>query len=145
MMQDGPRHHDNPLEQVWEGMDVLDADGKHIGKIELVKMGDPEAVTAQGNEMPAVEGVTYPPLSAAAGMPLLGATGPSPVAPLIQNDLVPDVPEPRRSNLMRTGFIRVDSDGWFAPDRYVSANEVAGVEDNTVRLTLHKADFRSED
>jgi hypothetical protein len=39
-----------PITQVREGMPVVDASGEHLGKVEFVKLGDPEAVTAQGEE-----------------------------------------------------------------------------------------------
>jgi hypothetical protein len=39
-----------PIEQVHEGMRVLDADGDKVGTVELVKMGDPEAVTTKGQD-----------------------------------------------------------------------------------------------
>jgi hypothetical protein len=37
-----------PITQVREGMPVVDASGEHIGKVDFVKLGDPEAVTAEG-------------------------------------------------------------------------------------------------
>ncbi|MDQ1744544.1 MAG: hypothetical protein QOE23_2883 [Pseudonocardiales bacterium] len=46
-----------PLDQVVEGMRVVDGDGEEVGKVEFVKMGDPEAVTIAGedpNTMPLV-------------------------------------------------------------------------------------------
>jgi hypothetical protein len=39
-----------PITQVREGMPVVDASGEHIGTVDFVKLGDPEAVTAQGEE-----------------------------------------------------------------------------------------------
>jgi hypothetical protein len=39
-----------PITYVQEGMRVVDASGKEIGKVEFVKLGDPEAVTTQGEE-----------------------------------------------------------------------------------------------
>jgi hypothetical protein len=39
-----------PIAQVREGMPVIDAAGERIGKVSYVKMGDPEAVTTQGQE-----------------------------------------------------------------------------------------------
>ncbi len=39
-----------PIEQVFEGMRVVDADRNKVGTVELVKMGDPEAVTTQGQD-----------------------------------------------------------------------------------------------
>ncbi|GIJ50557.1 hypothetical protein Val02_74430 [Virgisporangium aliadipatigenens] len=39
-----------PIRFVQEGMRVVDASGRRVGKVELVKLGDPDAVTAQGQE-----------------------------------------------------------------------------------------------
>jgi hypothetical protein len=39
-----------PIEQVHEGMRVVDADGDEVGTVELVKMGDPGAVTTEGQD-----------------------------------------------------------------------------------------------
>jgi hypothetical protein len=44
-----------PITQVVEGMGVVDADGTEIGKVEFVKMGDPQAVTTVGEEAPGGE------------------------------------------------------------------------------------------
>jgi hypothetical protein len=48
----------------------------------------------------------------------------------------PDVPEPFRSQLVRTGFIKVDTKGWFRKDRYVPAELIAAVEGDAVRLSV---------
>jgi hypothetical protein len=39
-----------PIRFVQEGMRVVDASGRPIGKVELVRLGDPDAVTARGQE-----------------------------------------------------------------------------------------------
>jgi hypothetical protein len=39
-----------PISQVVEGMRVFDAAGKEVGKVEFVKLGDPEAITTLGEE-----------------------------------------------------------------------------------------------
>jgi hypothetical protein len=39
-----------PIEKVREGMRVIDADGKDVGKVTFVKLGDPEAITTQGQD-----------------------------------------------------------------------------------------------
>ncbi|QWZ08652.1 hypothetical protein KRR39_01960 [Nocardioides panacis] len=39
-----------PIEQVVEGMRVVDADGEEVGKVEFVKLGDPGAVTIAGED-----------------------------------------------------------------------------------------------
>src|SRR5437660_707247 len=45
------------IARVQEGMRVVDATGEQVGKVAYVKMGDPEAVTTQGNE-PIATGLT---------------------------------------------------------------------------------------
>lgn len=45
------------IEQVREGMDVVAPDGKKIGKVQDLKMGDPEAVTADGQTDPETGGI----------------------------------------------------------------------------------------
>jgi hypothetical protein len=39
-----------PISQVLEGMRVFDAEGKEVGTVEYVKLGDPEAITTLGEE-----------------------------------------------------------------------------------------------
>ena len=39
-----------PIEKVFEGMRVVDANGKEIGEVDFVKMGDPDAVTTRGQD-----------------------------------------------------------------------------------------------
>jgi hypothetical protein len=39
-----------PIEKVFEGMRVVDANGKEIGKVDFVKMGDAEAVTTRDQD-----------------------------------------------------------------------------------------------
>jgi hypothetical protein len=46
----GPIDKVGPIEQVFEGMRVVDSAGNEVGKVEFVKMGDPEAITIQGQE-----------------------------------------------------------------------------------------------
>jgi hypothetical protein len=49
-----------PIEEVFKGMRVVDAHGKEIGKVELVNMGDPNAVTIRGQEEAARPRVPQP-------------------------------------------------------------------------------------
>jgi hypothetical protein len=39
-----------PIQFVQDGMRVVDTSGRQIGKVELVKLGDPDAVTSKGQE-----------------------------------------------------------------------------------------------
>ena len=40
-----------PLEQITEGMQVVDAAGEELGKVEFISMGDPQAATTAGNDI----------------------------------------------------------------------------------------------
>jgi hypothetical protein len=110
-----------PVSHVREGMDVVDAEGKKIGEVDMVRLGDPEAVTLAGQEEAGARG----------GMidAMLGVFGDR-----------PDVPETIRNRLIHDGFIRIDG-GLFGPTRYALADQVAGVVGDTVRLNARKDDL----
>ncbi|HZS91225.1 MAG TPA: hypothetical protein VFE42_27500 [Chloroflexota bacterium] len=120
MREDGA-YLDLPIEQVSEGMKVMDRDGVNVGKVEYVEMGDPQAVTTEGN-VPRETGGLFGGVAGA-----FGAEPPE-----------PKVPEPKRSQLMRTGFIKIDGPGILDKDRYASGEWIAGVSDNTVTLSVPK-------
>ena len=111
------------LARVREGMTVLDVDGEQVGKVKAMKMGDPEAATTQGNEPPTGVGLVGPGA---------GLANPGGVLPAGMTE--PDVPEPRRSHLLRVGYMRVSGDGPLAEDRYVAADEIGDVAGDTVRM-----------
>jgi hypothetical protein len=60
----GPTDRIGPIEQLWEGMRVVDADDKEIGKVKLVKLGDPDAITTQGQDLGGHEPDVGPPFAA---------------------------------------------------------------------------------
>ena len=113
------------IEQVREGMKVVDHQGKEIGKVDYIKMGDPDSATTAGNEVERVGGVF------------------GELAATVEGD-EPDVPQPQRNNLLRKGYIKV-STGLFKSDRYVAADEIAGVRGETVVLGLAKDSTIKED
>ena len=114
-----------PISRVQEGMHVRDASGEDVGHVEMVQMGDPEAWTTEGNE----------------GRPHSGLEH---VAEALGAEREPDVPEPIRSRLMRSGFIKVDGPGLLASDRYVPSEYVRDVSEDTVRLSVRKDDLVRE-
>ena len=118
MRREGPIAQPQPIELVHEGMRVVDQGGVDLGKIEYVSMGDPQAVTTQGNEPP----------------------GGGPIADFVANALdeqrEPDVPEPYRSQLIREGFLKIDGPGRLDRDRYVRSTLVASVTGNIVTLKV---------
>jgi hypothetical protein len=110
-----------PIGLVREGMKVYDAAGDEIGKVDFVKMGDPDAVTVSAATIPE------------------------------RNDLVDtiadvfrgpdDLPQSIRERLLRNGFIHVDGKGWIDKDRYVAADAIAAVTGDVVRLSVTKDDL----
>ena len=125
------------IEQVHEGMTVIDSSGKDIGKVELVRMGDPEAITTMGQGRSVVDrGLVRD----ADRVPLLGDD---------DDDDEPEVPRAERSSMLRMGFFKVESGGVLGigeTERYVRADLIASVEGDRVRLAVaehqlpHEAD-----
>ena len=113
------------IEDVRPGMAVVDAAGERLGTVELVRMGDPSAATARTYEQPTAAGIVGQVLDAFA----------------IEE---PDVPEPLRSRLLQAGYVKVDGPGLTGSDRYVRADQIAAVNDDTVRLTVAKSQLPVE-
>src|SRR5829696_9061742 len=104
-MDNTMRNKNTLIERVYDGMRVVDSDGRDVGKVELVKMGDPEAETTQGNRIGPATGVT----------------------PLDSDYNEPEVPQPIRDDLLRAGFIKVDGANLFDTDRYFRADVIESV------------------
>jgi hypothetical protein len=119
------------LERVREGMTVMDESGRRLGTVARVRLGDPQAVTTQGEPSPSGEtGVVVAPTAEAGGPTGLGLVGPV----LSAGPGGPDVPDPLRRHLLRTGFVEVDGPDLEGPARYVPGDRVADVTDSTVHL-----------
>lgn len=114
-----------PIADVAPGMTVVDSNGAEVGKVETVKMGDPEAVTTEGQHVGESEGVVR-----ALADSVFGAE--------------PDVPGPLAARLLRIGYVKVDGKGLLEADRYVAADEIAEVADRTIRLTVPKDHLTKE-
>ena len=106
-----------PISRVMIGDTVVDSTGKEVGKVKFVKMGDPNAVTTEGQEDddPGILG--------------LGDDSYD----------MGDLPEQARHQLLRVGFIHIDVS--WANDRYAGAGQIARVEDNTVHLKVPEANL----
>jgi len=109
-----------PIEMVREGMTVLDSTGEKVGKVEGLKMGDPDTATEQGNELQDTG--------------LLGKVAEA----FVGDEREPDVPGPLRSRLLRSGYIKVDGGFLIETDRYVPADRIASVQGDTVHLKVPK-------
>ncbi|OZM77208.1 hypothetical protein [Pseudonocardia sp. MH-G8] len=120
MSSDALRPGEDALADVHEGMRVVDSAGADVGTVELVKVGDPEAVTGQGQSTP---GGLVEDLQEAFG----GGE--------------PQVPAQFAAQLMRVGFVKVDGKGLLDRDTYVPADQVASVTAGAVHLTVPGADL----
>ena len=118
-----------PIARVHEGMDVFDADGDKIGEVDMVRLGDPEAVTTAGQEAPA-------------GADNSGLIGD--VARVFGAHDEPRVAESLRARMIHDGFIRIDG-GFLGKTRYAIADQVARVEADGVRLSVTKDELATAD
>jgi hypothetical protein len=102
------------IEKVREGMHVVGPDGKKIGKVESLKMGDPDAVTADGQTDPETGGL---------------------VGTLI-GDFATTASLPRHSaeRLLRIGYVRINRSGLFSGHAYVGSDKLDRVEGDTLWL-----------
>lgn len=117
------------LNEVKEGMRVHDRDNNDIGSVRQVFLGAVSDTTHERGKGP--------------------ATAPDPEMrdeSLIDNfaeALSPDdpLPEALRGRLLRQGFIRIDTSGLFASDRYATPEQIESVSEDIVRLSLMKDDL----
>lgn len=108
-----------PIAAVRQGMSVVDIAGERVGIVEMVKAGDPEASTSQGQ---VADG-----LVAEAKRAFRGGE--------------PRVPAELASQLVRVGFVKVDGRGILGRDIYVAAVQVKEVVDDVVHLGVSQTEL----
>jgi hypothetical protein len=119
------------LAQVHEGMAVFNNARKRIGTVEAVFLGTASEEERELGTGPATADDPRTPGST------LGRTFAEIFDPT-------DIPDTVANRLRYSGFIRVDSPGLFAADRFVTPEEIASVTSEGVFLRTDKAD-RIED
>lgn len=137
------------LDNVQTGFKVIDANGDEIGKVRDLKAGDTSAATVdEASESTGDTGVfAIPGGTGTGGAGNLGAGGGIPAVVGVNGDGdrgEPNVAEPAYTRLTRTGFIRIDSSGWFSSDRYAGADQIDRVDGETIYLRVGKDDLISE-
>jgi PRC-barrel domain len=119
-----PPYGNRLLTEIYEGMTVYDRAGEKIGTVEHVYLGE------MSNEVDKRGGgpVTAP----------SPGRGESSLIEDVANAIFPSnqVPETLRQRLLRHGFMRIDSTGLFAADRYVMPDQIADVSKDRVRLRV---------
>lgn len=119
------QHQDSILTQIKEGMDVYSRDSEHIGEVERVFFG---SVSEEESE----KGVG----AATADSPRMRERGwLDDLADVFRTD---DIPQVLQNRYLREGFIRIDSAGLFAGDRYATPNQIASVSGDRVILKVNK-------
>lgn len=107
-MGTSPFFDDHPLAAVKHGMCVIDSRRKLVGRVAYVRMSDPDAVTSHGLDR--TEALR---------------TGPG-----------PDRPEDPAARMLRLGYLKIDGPTPTERDRYAAADQIAGIEDDTVLLAI---------
>lgn len=112
------------LKQVYRGMEVYDPNGRKIGVVECAYLGTLEDETD------------------ACGVELAAISSPKRRESSLIEDFAKAIspgdqlPEPLRQRLRRQGFMRIDSKGLFAADRYVTPDHIASVSYDRVILRV---------
>lgn len=125
-MQRDSSFESSAIGRVHEGMRVVDATGEEIGKVKYVQMGDPEAVTTAGNERRATD--------------LVGGAAEA----VLPDQAEPDVPDPLRTRLLRTGYLKIGGRGLGDADRYLSSEHVRDVSGDVVQLNIRQSEIPTE-
>jgi hypothetical protein len=116
------------LSQIHKGMDVYDVRDNHIGHVDFVHFG---AASETQQEL---------------------GTGPASPAPADDPDMRHDtiidnlaeafspneVPQELQEKLLVSGYIRLDTDGIFASDRFITPDQIARVSDDDVHLSVNR-------
>ncbi len=112
------------LAQIKEGMDVYDNDGDKVGTVRTVFVGEADDEA----ERDAEEQVGAPEPEVYGEDTFLEDT-----FEMIEG--ADEMPEELRERLLRHGYVRIDT-GLFSGDRYAMAEQIAGVSDEGVTLTV---------
>jgi hypothetical protein len=114
----------NTLRHIEEGMKVFDRERHEIGKVEYVQFGDDDP------ETPEVES------AAPSTLDRRDRTLVDDIAMAFTAG--DDLPEELRLKLLEQGFVRIDANGLFAADRYVTPEQIDSVSGDGLVLNVTK-------
>lgn len=120
------------LEEVRQGMGVVDRDGEPIGTVDFLHFGDDDASTAR-IETPAAS----PAMEAGQVDSVIDV-----LADMLRHE---DMPESHRQRLTRRGFMRLEGKDLSGADRYVMPSRIASVSGDTVVLKVSLSELRHRD
>ena len=134
------------LAQVQAGYKVVDSNGDEIGKVRDLKDGDERSASTEGETAADLDGdqtemigLATVPGGASGNNP--GGSGAGVPGVLVVDEQDDDEPRAEgslRDGLIRVGYLRIDSKGWFTHDRYARADQITSVDGETVRLSVPK-------
>ncbi len=135
------------LTNVREGMKVVDSSGDDIGTVRTLRSGDTSSATVDdaGGMAEDVGVIAVPGGTGTGGSTGIGAGSgiPGVFGTTAGGGDEPNVDEPAYSRLTRVGFIKIDSKGFFASDRYAGADQIDRVDGDTIYLSVGKDDLIS--
>jgi hypothetical protein len=115
------------LTQVYEGMTVCDQAGDKIGTVEYVYLGE----LTEADE----EEYGFGASTASA----LGSSEGSLIEEFARDVILTEqVPDTLRDWLLHQGFIRINSTGFFAADRYATPAQIASISNDHVMLRVSR-------
>jgi hypothetical protein len=116
------------LSQVREGMDIYDVRDNHIGHVDFVHFG---AASETQQELG-----TGPASNTVADEPRMRRDT---IIDNIAEAFYPnEVPDQLENKLLMSGYIRMDADGIFAADRFITPEQIVRVSDDKVFLSVNK-------
>lgn len=123
-----PGHTDGILTLVREGMDVYDVRENRIGSVRLVRFGEATEEEQEMGTGPATPGAAD----------ALNMRNDSIIDNIAEAFDPVDLPEGLREKLLLSGFIRLDTSGLFAADRFITPEQIARVADDNVYLSVER-------
>jgi hypothetical protein len=112
------------MKAIAEGMKVFDLNNKEIGRVEYVRFGDDDPDTIHTESADLSE------------MGDRDTTIIDDIATAFAAD--DDLPDEMQERLLHQGFVRIDSDGLFAADRYIMPEQIASVSGDSLMLNVTK-------
>ncbi len=142
----GSEMDDNILMKIHEGMKVYDRDDEELGVVDRVYFGTVSEESQARGEGPASTTRADAPGMADDPGEVFGMAGEDPAAIdfAFGGGISPSETSGSevRELLLRHGFIRINSRGLFASDRYVMPDQIATVSGDRVRLKMSKDELR---
>jgi len=116
------------LSQIHEGMPVYDVRDNHIGRVAFVHFGAASETQQQLGVGPAT--------TAPADNPNMRQDS---IIDNIAEAFDPnEVPQELQEKLLVSGYIRLDTAGFFASDRFITPDQISGIKDDTVQLSVNR-------